>query len=473
MERDLCARKELRHLVRQIISGKPLSDVPIGQISELRSGLAEAKSKAVSDGQITRLKVIQRILADLTRLERVHERAVRRGSDAPQPKEARPSPSELDSLIEGLINSRDFLNDIATATIPSIIRRLKLQQLPAHLQSCEFENAQETQELIRELEAELRIRSKATDTTVRENVAVKYLEAAETELQAAQEAYGEELDQFESSVAAAVDRVNTENQKELEKFDAEREAPPPAFSMSFSSELQNLKVTEQGLIFAKRFREAGVVHQRICEMTDVELGAIEERRYHSHALRRQRLLTLHSQKVACTIARFETARLVIVQKNERRIDELKQTVTNMERRLGHTAERPRASEADRRASATGRSPWDSRRRKVPHEAAMRVLPEPHWKTALHQRTNETAVGRPAQRANASEAPARRVGNAGDPQEQADEPIAFTQIVDARRSAGAQAKMSLAAFFGEQDELDEFVAGLPPSRKSAQRHNLTK
>jgi hypothetical protein len=460
MQEDRAKDKELRRLVRQIINGKPLSDVPISQIPELRSGLTDAQSKALSDSQITRFKVIQRILTDLTRIERSHERTVRSATDRPRPKKARLDPSELDTLIEGLLTNRGFLNEIATGIIPLLIRRLKRRRIPAHIRSSEFENSQQAQELIYELQAELRIRAKTADRANRDDRALQSLESAEANLQAAQDVYGDELDQFELSMAAGVDRVNTENQREVEVLDAEQYAPLPAFSMTFSSELQNLKATKQHLIFAKRFHEAGLVHNQLREMTDNELGVIEARHSRSQELARQRLLARHNQKVACTTSKFESDRVVMVQRNERRIDQLKQAVVNRERRLGHSVEwftSARVSEADWRSSIVGQSPV--RRRKDVCKPAASDLPEPYWKTAVHEQTE-------ARRA-AQTPKGREVTKDGAAQMQADQLMTFTQMVDARRSARTQAKMSLAALFRELDGMD----GLPQGRKAARRHRL--
>jgi hypothetical protein len=490
-DRDRSAKRDLRHLVREVINGRPLSDVPVCRYPDLRAGLDKAKSRAVSFGRIARLKFIQQLLAELTRLER----KARRASAPPPSKVSLPSSAELDRDIAQILESQDRTSDVRTEMIPFVTRRLRTYTIPALVSDSSFSEAQDAHDLLGDLNSEFRIRQKSAAKTQRDAQTLKALEEAEFLLESAEDLYQQELNGLELAIAEAVEKVHSQNEKELELFDAETQGRMPAFSKTFSSELQLLKDTQRRMINAKRYRDAGLVFDRITEMTEAELEVLEDRYLRTRESKRQALLAQHMQRVGCTVAKFEAHRLAIVARNEREIAGLRQTVANLERRLGHAAGHQKPPKSDRQSSEWGASPVVRRTasqrrlaRRLPWSLSHRVLPvtgpvsdiqEPHWKAACRSPVTASTeiMGRSFGQSRilgkteirGSSVP----GSAGaaQPREEAEDGITYTQMIDARRTAAAQAKkrIGFADMIGERSEVDEFVDSLPPSRRNSRRH----
>jgi hypothetical protein len=287
-----------------------------------------------------------------------------------------------------------------------------------------------------------------------------------------------------------------------------------------------LEDVQKHMIIAKRYRDAGIVYERIQQQFEVESEIIEDRALKTRDAKRRALLLLHEQRIDCTVSKFETERIEIVDKNEKNMAALELARENLERRLG-TAEfevvegsgsTQITSESDWSPSQTASHPspaerkltqrrlWSASFRAAPGESNVSQLAEPRWKvlcesgtkTEVKPRESKTfitsaipsrasAAGKSVSlesRLDASPPPAVRSSRqsvvaqseakkSSTPSESRKSStsglkgssMTYTQMLDARRSQGGQTKkLGLAELLSEQAEIDRFAAGLPPSRK---------
>jgi hypothetical protein len=127
-----------------------------------------------------------------------------------------------------------------------------------------------------------------------------------------------------------------------------------------------------------------------------------------------------------------------------------------------------------------RTPWNLSNRLLSGVPPVSDIQEPHWKTACRrpvttatevQQTRSFGQSRIPGRAQVSRRSVPKSDEAVRPHEQADDGLAYTQMLNERRTATAQTKKRIIFrdLIGGKSELDEFAASLPPSRRVS-RHD---
>jgi hypothetical protein len=507
--------RELRRLAREAINGKPLAAVPLGRFSELRAALCEARAKAVSLGQIRRLKAIQRVITEIRRLERMSRRGPGSGG------RPRDEDSRIDAVIAEIQENPRQIPELEMEVLPAVIRRLKLT-IAAAVKEANFPGAQAAMDLRESLKALLTDRQRLQRKDVRDDKVLKSLEAAEAELDKAIDTYEKELNELDLEAANAHARLRLEVQKELEVFDAQSPDLPP-FSKAFSSQLQNLKQTQRRLVLTKRYADAGLVFDKVNEMVEIEHEILQDKYIRSQDAKRGTLVVSQSQKIECLLGKIETDRIAVVQAHEHHIAVLKQKVQNIERKLGHADFRETIAEPSpvsewssikgptKRSQAerllARRKPWNLSRRVESLKALPRKLEEPSWKSVCHPSTRTEVIekssarfrvpsdfrprkspcwsvstgARPGDRVsfveqNRSAPVSRRRGPASLPKAetvtrasaQSDSlgAVVSAQTGDVRNVKASQTKRlaAVSADSEESGELAQFADSLPPSRK---------
>ena len=391
-------KKRTTQLVREIIGGKPIKQVHTSNFPGLRERLQEMRAQAIELNQLRRLKVIQHILAELSVIE-----ARERERNANDSKEPAPTAQQLDSILQTLRQNKSS-QTIESQVIPHLIQYIKKSVIPPLLQQKDFFTAHEYQSIQQQLEAEARHRridnsKKETYTKI-----VKALEAAETKMELETQEHERALSQWELSVAEAIERLNTKNSKELEDFDTMTQGPLPAFTKTFSSNLQNLAATQDHLVKAKRFKDAGLVHERLTQLRSLELGIIEDKHLRKRDAERQTMIERHQQQLKCLIDKYEAEKLTMVQAHDKVMNSLKYTIANLESKLffmyqstklerkgedgvteavtDWTSSIPVAvrSEFDRRLAK--RQPWITGSMRTTNDVVVTEGVEPYWKSGI-------------------------------------------------------------------------------------------
>jgi hypothetical protein len=133
---ELERSREIQHLTRQVINGKPLIDIPLVLFPDLRNVLNTAKTRAISLGQLSCLKAIQRIIIELNHLE-PHSRLL---------KTQKCPDGKLNSLILELLVHQTKGTEVTIELLLDIIYRLKTT-IASFLGVRSFERAQKAQDL--------------------------------------------------------------------------------------------------------------------------------------------------------------------------------------------------------------------------------------------------------------------------------------------------------------------------------------
>ena len=389
-------RKRATRLVREILAGKPVSEVPSSKFPILKEKLNEMRNDAIQLNQLRRIRVIQSILTQMSVIEaRERERTINKN------KGPAPTDQQIESVLQNLMQTKST-KTVENDMIPYLVRYIKNSVLPGLLKDEDFFKAHEYQTMREKLESESRNRRRENTKRETYEKIIKALEDAETKMDLENQEHENALNQWELDVADALERLNTKNTKELEDFDATTQGPLPAFTKTFSSNVQNLAATQEHLVKAKRFKDAGLVHEKLTQLKSVELGIIEDKHLRKRDAERQTLIEHQQQQVKCLLDKFEASKLTMVKAHDKLVNSLKYTIANLESRLFflyHSTQMERKGEdytpeTDWMASIpvgvrtqlerrlAKRQPWIAGSSRRVNETEVSVGVEPYWKSDI-------------------------------------------------------------------------------------------
>lgn len=404
-------RQSITRAVREIIGGRPVTDFPPTLYPKLRTGLSEAKEKALSLSQNDRIKLILQAYIRLNDAEKQYQKKIKQNEElySGNVKESnKPTDKEINDIIDNLIEGQE-IDPIELNKIPFLLRAIK-KRIKKHLRSDELEIAQNYEDLYQFLISENKNTKKFTKKERKQQILLQKLEEAEKRLQDAEESYNQQLQEHEQLTQQMIEEEMQKNQIILEQFDIETQGPLPPFNKTFSSELQNLRFTEKNLILCKRYQEAAVLRDKIKEMAEIELENIEDKHLRAREAEREQIIDAHYQRLEYILMKTETRRIDVTTKNDKKIESLQKLVNNLERELNmydssHRLGSPlppstenisedlncpikinktKAPRSVRQLSL--REPWshvfDVSKRLT--ASKIDVIPEPHWKTVEPQ-----------------------------------------------------------------------------------------
>lgn len=365
-------QKRLTRLVREIIGGKPVTQIPTDMIPKVHQSLLSAKTKAIREGQVGRLQMIQKKLGELERLDKRTKLNTPRknmklpsSSLAPMKAESPPIPV-LDSVLEDLIAG--FPYDIAeTKMLHHLINRSKdvineLLEKGEYKQAQLYENVhQRLATLIIEREQEEKIASKKAFVQ-------EQLEKFQELLQEAEDKYMIEQETHESKFRSTIEEAEQEWENEMNEFDAVTNGPLPPPFRKWSSELLNLREKERFLLRSRRYEEAAGIKDEADQMEAEELEILQDRFIRTRETQKITLTEQHETKMKCIEEKGERIRKRIRAENEKNIENLRKTVENLEKRLAsidETGMDTPISQCPSSISTRAPSPTPSSRQKNP------------------------------------------------------------------------------------------------------------
>jgi hypothetical protein len=391
--------RDRTRLVRELIAGKPLSDLSSDELLDLRDVLQSSRDRAISLGQFQRLRAIHRIMTHIRGIERNEKRKSETSPAAPADS---PPPEDLDALVTDLLQMHG-LDSVESSQLPLVIDHLKTR-IPGFVTQNDFDSARNWSNLRRSCELEMKSRSEWEFKMSKHHKAMAALENAEQRIEELRSSFTAELALWESSVATALDEIQRHNQEELDQFDQISEGPMPPFCKGVSPSLQELRETQRQLILSQRYREAGLLFEVIQKKAAYEAEVLQDKHLRSREAQRDALLIDHQQKIEGLISKSEADRIRIIQTFETRLRSLEIVCDNLERRLAvdvfppsetlsnlhvegegdwNFPPLPKRSAQDRKLSR--RRSWSLNFRRDPREPWMTEMDLPHWKRICQSR----------------------------------------------------------------------------------------
>lgn len=322
--------RTLKRAVREILGGKSVNDFPINMIPKIKNYLYDLKEKAVSLGQNDRIKLIQKAFIQINELERKQQKINMKNEQSSE-EQIKPTESELENMINKMM-AGEQMEPFNVKLIPPLIKCIK-KRIQFHIQRDEFEMAQNYEDLHQILFTEYRNGETTGHKEWLQKKIMDRLEKAEQKLREIEQAYEEKLKENEKITNDAIEKINQQNQVDLNNFDAETQGPLPPFTKTFSSELQGLRETQKKLIVCKRFKEAADVRDKIKEIIEIELEDIEDKHFRSREAQREQIIDAHYQRIDCIMTKSESQRINIDDFFQKKIDSLKNQIAFFERQL--------------------------------------------------------------------------------------------------------------------------------------------
>jgi hypothetical protein len=322
--------RKLTLLVRELIGGKPVDQVPADQMSAVTAALEEARAREGKHANGMRIRKINRLLADLGNLEMKKPRTSRPRSQADD-REAVTPPAVLDSVLADLVGG--FSLDIAeTQMIPLLVERAK-QTITDLLAAGDYYKAQSYENVHQALVDILLVRKAQDEKRNRMMVVEDQLAGFRAGLEEATEKFHVAMEHHEDSVALLIEEEVAEFDKVVDKIDElERGNLPPNFR-KFSAELLNLREREKFLIHTRRYLDAAGLKEEADAMEEREL--IELRRQFVEAQETKNSLqrAKHEQKLQCIKEKGDRESRELQTSMDRELDNRRRAIEILEQKL--------------------------------------------------------------------------------------------------------------------------------------------
>ena len=329
MQRKENKDRQLVKLVREVIGGKPVVQVPVAQIDAVLGGMEEAKQRAIKSGQVERVQRIQRLMNELRNYE--EQRRIKTPRRVTKESCEGVPDAVADSVLEDLVSGFPF--DIAeTPMIPTLIERCK-HTITTLLSKGEYQAAQRYEDVrnqlvdlqvVRRAEDEKRGRIRTLEDQLAE--ATKNLEDWEAQFEM-------EMEENELGMEACINQMEQDWDAEMIEYDAVTNGELPPAARKFSAELLNLREKERFLLQSRRYEEAASLKEEADEMEELELSEL----HRLYAIRREKqkrkMRSDLDTKIACLRDNWGRKQGDIRQKWEKKIENQRRFKENLQNRL--------------------------------------------------------------------------------------------------------------------------------------------
>ena len=316
-------------LTRELIGGKPPNEIPLPLIPQLLLSLQSAKQKAIHEGQVTRVQLIQKATVSLEKYQK--SRQLTKKTEKKILSMPPPPTAVLDSTIEDLVDGIPY--DVAqTSMLPYLIERCKhiintLLDQGKYAEAQKYENVHKTLVDLKPVRtAEERTQSKIRSLQ-------DQLKSFKRQLQDAQNKYEFSLQSNIMERDQRLSLLNEEFEKQMRDFDLVTNGPLPPSSRKFSANLLNLRETEKFLLKSRRYDEDAAIKEEADAQEKNELIEMEEKFIFMRQKERMKLEEAHQQKLKCFNDKEQRKRIKIIQEHEKDIENLQKTIENIESRI--------------------------------------------------------------------------------------------------------------------------------------------
>ena len=326
--------------VREVICGKPISEIPLIEYPSLRQGLNVSKNSAISAGQVGRIKKIQEILTQMDTIEKSQKQSnfkrrkrSKENSSSSMNKSSKTKiqTQDLDDMIQSLLLGSPY-STIPAEYYSSLLKRIKI--ITNNLvHSGRWADAQPYEDLRKEVIQYFSSTSISQAKTKRQNSIILLLEDAERALFQAENDFQEQLRIFEARKKRNIAHIQKYNEKEMIKFIHENKEPLPPFSKPLSSQLLEMRQKEKVFLTLRLFKDAANLRDYADEIEDFELENAEQRRLKSLNHLQEHLEETHQQRIKNAQLKWDMQRDELINYHQKNIEQIKNRIGLLERQL--------------------------------------------------------------------------------------------------------------------------------------------
>lgn len=263
---------EHQSIAQSLIDGQPVSEYSQEEVDTIRSDLEKEKEKTIKEGNTEKLKLIQKILANIEDVSKVSQPKKKTPNLPPikQPSNEEKE-AEIKTKVESVANGDD-INQIQPEEIEKAINIAK-QLIKEKSEKRELLEAQKYQDLYDTLIVYRSKTKKFTKESAKLNDLDAQIKTQEELLSEAKQKRDEDLAKFKSETDAKVNEMNQQNQEKYNNFEQETEEKMPQNVSKPSPQLLDLRARANHLINTHRFAEAHNFDEEASNMEARELEA--------------------------------------------------------------------------------------------------------------------------------------------------------------------------------------------------------
>ena len=336
--------KKLTSLVREIIGGRTLIDIPLSLLPKIRDELELSRIRAKKEGSITRLERIQAVLCEIDRIEK-RKRSNKKNqenfksssnlnikSNSSFISEKNDIPiAVIDSVLDDLIDGIPF--DVAeTPMIPLLITRAK-ERIDKLLAEGELINAQKLENIHVRLVSLKEERNSEAIKDDKITSLLKFIEDNNNKIEELLLAKQESLDNHDKSIQDMINAKQQEFDKINTEYDTETYGPLPATARKLSSQCLNVREQERFLIQSRRYEEAAAMRAEADELERQDLETCRNEFIRRREQAKKVEIGRQQHRLQCIIDNGNRTRLKIESEYNKQIEELKKSIENTESRI--------------------------------------------------------------------------------------------------------------------------------------------
>ncbi|OHT00645.1 hypothetical protein TRFO_32604 [Tritrichomonas foetus] len=339
--REKEAQKKITRLVRELIGGRPINQIPNDLIPQIRQELESSKKRAIKDGYVSRLQMIHKVIIDLEMYEKNQiYKNIPENNNSNKNKKVKENDVEieknipvavLDSILDDLVYGFSF--DIAeTPKIPALINRAK-EKIDQLLSEGDYSGAQKLENIhirLVALKEERYIEKKKDD---KKTMLLNLIAENQQKLEDARINKKEELQLHDMKIKSQIDQKQNEFNQINQLFDEETNGPLPPAAKKLSSATLNTRERERFLIQSRRYEEAATIR---AEADELEAMDLENSRF-EFIKKREAIKRIEISKQEKQIQRIkdngERTRQKIKSDYDKQINELEKAIDNFNSRL--------------------------------------------------------------------------------------------------------------------------------------------
>ncbi|EAY07809.1 hypothetical protein TVAG_312080 [Trichomonas vaginalis G3] len=334
--------RKLTRLVRELVGGKPVSEVNPKIIPQVIDAMEQHKQTAIANGQVERVRKLQSIMAELSKLDRKRksigkhkaksEKSTSRSIDTTtEDSHKEITPAVVESVLADIMDG--FPLDVAeNYLLPSLIQAAR-DHVNQELSTGNYKEAQRYEDVGNTLVALSNERMVEMKKNEKREALVYQFTQAEEALRKENESLRQALEDHDERSKAAEDALNAEEEVTLNDHDAVTNGDLPVEKLKFSSALLNLRETEKFLVLSRRFEEAAGIKAEADQKEIEEVKAIHEKYLKQRKIQRNKLVESFDQRRKCLIEKNARLRQRIEQDHQAERSALERAVENWRQRI--------------------------------------------------------------------------------------------------------------------------------------------
>ena len=346
--------RQVAHFCRELLSGKPASDVPQEILPKVQAVMEAAMLNAVTEGNAQRVRQIQSIIADIDGVKGLTEtkneiegkglpeipspesmnsaepKSLPESRNSPEQRDSAPPESvELNDTLEKLVNGA-ACDQVEPEKLPELITFTK-QKIDSLIERRRLIRAQKYEDVLCILQGLQRFRAGGQEN--RKQELEMQLERKKQSLEEERIKMEKELDELAKKTAESRENQNKEWEEKMEKYDQKTAGELPPQYRKFSQRLLALREQENSLIKMRRYGDAGYRQMEADSLERYELVELRKRYERDREVKKATMKEQHELKMRVLEQNAERQRQKIELEHRNNIDTLKQVIANLEKRI--------------------------------------------------------------------------------------------------------------------------------------------